>query len=100
MAYYRYKRRTYKPKRINTSEKKRKLDMHREEEFRYLLAQLLEHLPESLRGAVNGSIYSIAAQKGAKEAKEYINKKKDEGVIDSSLERQLIDLVFNYSKYR
>lgn len=100
MAYYRYKRRDYRPKREDTGVRKRKLDMHREEEFRYLLAKLIEPLPESLRGAIKGSVYSIAAQRGAKEAKEYISKKKDEGIIDSSMEKRLIDLVFDYSKYR
>lgn len=100
MAYYRYKKRDYRPKADHTGEKKRKLDMHREEEFRYLLARLIDPLPESLRGAIKGSVYSIAAQKGAKEAKDYITKKKDEGIIDSSMEKRLIDLVFDYSKYR
>ncbi|MGC8515250.1 MAG: hypothetical protein ACP5OC_03835 [Thermoplasmata archaeon] len=82
------------------SERIKKLDMRKEEEFRFLLSKIIETLPDSVRGAIKGSVYSIAAKRGTKEAKEFIIKKKDEGVIDAKTEKKLIDLVFDYSKYR
>lgn len=78
----------------------KKLDMGRNDEFQYLLSQIVNTLPESVRGAVKGSIYAIASKKGAKEAKEYIQKKNQEGVITTGMGRDLIDLVFQYSKYQ
>lgn len=78
----------------------KKLDMGRNGEFQYLLSQMVNSLPESVRGAVKGSIYAIASRKGAKEAKEYIQKKNQEGVISSGMGRDLIELVFQYSKYQ
>ncbi len=48
-----------------------------------------------------GGIYSIASKKGgANEAKEFIVRKRQEGVIDSEMGKKLIDLIFDYSKYR
>lgn len=78
----------------------KKLDMGRNDEFQYLLSQKVNVLPESVRGAVKGSIYSIASKRGVKEAKEYIQKKNQEGIISSDLGKDLIDLVFHYSKYQ
>ncbi|EQD48815.1 hypothetical protein B1B_11905 [mine drainage metagenome] len=83
-----------------TTERIKKLDMRKEEEFRFLLSKIIETLPDSVRGAIKGSVYSIASKKSTKEAKDYIMKKKEEGVIDSKTEKKLIDLVFDYSKYR
>ncbi|GGM72332.1 hypothetical protein GCM10007108_08150 [Thermogymnomonas acidicola] len=78
----------------------KKLDMSRSEEFSYLLGRIVEPLPESVRGAIMGGIYSIASKKGANEAKEFIVRKRQEGVIDSEMGKKLIDLIFDYSKYR
>lgn len=78
----------------------KKLDMGRNDEFQYLLSQMVDTLPESVRGAVKGSIYAIASRKGAKEAKEYIQKKNQEGVLPSGMGKDLIELVFQYSKYQ
>jgi len=74
--------------------------MRKDYEFRYLLGQLLKDLPEGVQGALKGTIYSKAANMGVKEARDYILKKKEEGVIDEPLARKLIDLLYKYSVYR
>lgn len=80
--------------------KSKKLDMRKSEEFNYMLGRAVDGLPESVKGAIRGSIYSIASKKGAKEAKDFIGKKHDEGLIDGNTQKKLVDLVFDYSKYR
>ena len=109
MAYYRRSKNggnkpgpnsSFRSRDVPSPEKIKKLDMRKEEEFRFLLSKAIEPLPDSLRGAIKWSVYSIASRKGVKEAKEYIMTKKKEGAIDSQMERKLIDLVFDYSKYR
>ncbi|MCL5438053.1 MAG: hypothetical protein M1148_02515 [Candidatus Thermoplasmatota archaeon] len=74
--------------------------MRKSEEFSYQLSKEVESLPESIRGAVKGSIYAIASRKGSREAKEYVQKKCEEGVIGERMQGRLIDLIFDYSKYR
>ena len=74
--------------------------MRREDEFNYMLGSLLKELPDSVRGAVRGSIYSITSKKGIKDAKDYIIKKKNDGTINEKMEKNLIDLIYSYSKYR
>jgi len=44
--------------------KKRKLDMRKDYEFRYLLSQLLKELPEGIQGSLKGSIYAKASNMG------------------------------------
>ncbi len=78
----------------------RKLDMRRDYEFRYMLGQLLKDLPEGIQGSLKGTIYARASNLGIKEARDYILKKKDEGVIDEKLAKKLIDLLYKYSVYR
>ena len=80
--------------------KRKKLDMRRDYEFRYLLGQLLKDLPEGVQGALKGSIYAKASNMGIREARDYILKKKEEGVIDERISRKLIDLLYKYSVYR
>ncbi len=80
--------------------KRRKLDMRKDYEFRYLLGQLLKDLPEGVQGALKGSIYAKASNMGIREARDYILKKKEEGVIDEGTSRKLIDLLYKYSVYR
>lgn len=82
------------------SKKSKKLDMRKSEEFNYMLGRAVDELPESVKGAIRGSIYAIASKKGAKEAKDFIGKKHDEGLIDGMTQKKLVDLVFDYSKYR
>ena len=83
-----------RPKRV------KKLDMRKTEEFNFMLGKIVEDLPDSIRGAIRGSIYSIASKTGSKEAKDFIIKKHEEGVIGDKMEQKLIDLVFDYSKFR
>ncbi len=81
------------------SDKKRKLDMSKNTEFRYLLKEALRSIPENVRGSVFGSIYSKASKRDIKEARDYIIKIKNEGIIDEHLAKKLIDLIFDYSRY-
>ncbi|HIH60989.1 MAG TPA: hypothetical protein HA269_02430 [Ferroplasma sp.] len=74
--------------------------MRREDEFNYMLGTILKDLPDSVRGALRGSIYSITSKKGIKDAKDYIIKKKEDGTINEKMEKNLIDLIYSYSKYR
>ncbi|MEM0158123.1 MAG: hypothetical protein QW812_01255 [Thermoplasmataceae archaeon] len=86
---------------MGSGEKKtRKLDMRKNEEFNFMLGKAVESLPDSVRGALKGSIYSIASKRSMKEARDFVNKKKDEGVIDEEMRRKLIDLLSDYSKFR
>ena len=80
--------------------KTRKLNMRKDYEFRYMLGQVLKDLPEGIQGSLKGSIYAKASNQGVREAKEYILKKKEEGVIDEKMAKKLIDLVYKYSVYR
>ncbi|MCI4435060.1 MAG: hypothetical protein JHC29_06315 [Thermoplasmata archaeon] len=79
--------------------KKRKLDMSRNTEFRYLLKEALNLLPENTRGAIFGAIYSRASKRDIREARDYIIKIKNEGIINEEMAKRLIDLIFEYSKY-
>ncbi|MGC8645337.1 MAG: hypothetical protein ACP5UO_03595 [Thermoplasmata archaeon] len=83
-----------------TRRKLRKLNMRKNEEFRFLLGKYLKDLPESVRGSIFGSIYAKAAKNGVMEARNYVLVKKKEGVIDEDTSRKLIDLIFDYSTYR
>lgn len=78
----------------------RKLNMRKDFEFRYMLGRVLKDLPEGVQGSLKGSIYAKASNQGIREAKDYILKKKDEGVIDEKLAKRLIDLLYKYSVYR
>jgi len=80
--------------------KMRKLNMRKNEEFRFLLGKYLKDLPESVRGNIFGSIYAKAAKNGVTEARDYVLVKKKEGVIDDDTSRKLIDLIYDYSTYR
>jgi hypothetical protein len=80
--------------------KLRKLNMRKNEEFRFLLGKYLKDLPESLRGSVIGSVYAKAAKNGVLDARDYILVKKKEGIIDEPTSKRLIDLVYDYSTFR
>jgi hypothetical protein len=83
-----------------TGKKVRKLDMRKSEEFNFMLGKAVQDLPDSVRGAVMGGIYSIASKKGIKEARDYILKKQEEGSIDEDTKKKLLDLIANYSRNR
>jgi hypothetical protein len=84
----------------NTQKKLRKLNMRKNEEFRYLLNKSLQDLPESLKGSVFGAVYAKASKNGIIDARDYIILKKNEGVIDEMVSRKLIDLLYSYSTFR
>lgn len=87
-------------KKRNVSKKNRKLDMHKTPEFTYLTNKVLESLPENVRGSISGSIYAKASRLGINDAKEFILKKKQEGILTDVMAESLINLLFRYSKYR
>ncbi len=80
--------------------KSRRLDMRKTEEFNFMLGKIVEELPDSVRGAIKGSLYSIASKKGTKEARDYLLKIKEEGLIDEGMQRKLLDLLGDYSRVR
>ncbi len=85
---------------IETKRKLRKLNMRKNEEFRFLLGKCLKDLPESVRGGVIGSVYAKAAKNGVLEARDFVLVKKNEGIIDDSTSKRLIDLIYDYSTFR
>lgn len=93
---YRFRKRNYGAE----NKRSRRLDMRKTEEFNFMLNKIVEDLPDSVRGALKGSLYSIASKQGTKEAREYISKKYDEGFIDDTTQRKLYDLLADYSKMR
>ncbi len=74
--------------------------MRKTEEFNFMLNKIVEELPDSIRGAVKGGLYSIASKQGTKEAREYISKIYEDGVIDDSTQKKLYNLIADYSKVR
>ncbi|KJE49069.1 hypothetical protein TZ01_05915 [Acidiplasma sp. MBA-1] len=74
--------------------------MRKNEEFNYMLGTIVRDLPESVRGALRGGIYSIMSKQGTREARDFIVKKKNDGVITEDMEKNLLDLIYAYSKYR
>ncbi|EQB71710.1 MAG: hypothetical protein AMDU1_APLC00020G0076 [Thermoplasmatales archaeon A-plasma] len=80
--------------------KSRRLDMRKTEEFNFMLGKIVEELPDSVRGAVKGSLYSIASKKGTREARDYIVKIRTDGLIDDDMQKRLLDLLADYSKFR
>ena len=80
--------------------KRRKLNMRKDNEFRYQLGQILKDLPEGVQGSLKGTIYAKASNMGIREAKEFVLRKKEEGVIDEEKARKIIDLLYKYSVYR
>ncbi len=85
---------TPRPKRV------KKLDMRKSEEFNYMLSKAVESLPDSIRGSIAGGIYSIASRQGITEARDFVIKKKDESVIDEATQKQIWNLLNDYSTYR
>ena len=84
---------------MQESKKRKKLDMSRNDEFRYMLGELVKDLDESVRGAIYGGIYSKFAKIDLNSAKEFIIRKKSEGILSEELSKKLIDLLYRYGKY-
>ncbi|KPV47256.1 MULTISPECIES: hypothetical protein [Acidiplasma] len=95
-----YKNKNYRNYRNDQKRSVKKLDMRKNEEFNYMLGTIVRDLPESVRGALRGGIYSIMSKQGTREARDFIVKKKNDGVITEDMEKNLLDLIYAYSKYR
>ena len=80
--------------------KSRRLDMRKTEEFNFMLGKIEEELLDSVRGAVKGRLYSIASKKGTREARDDIVKIRTDGLIDDDMQKRLLDLLADYSKFR
>ncbi len=74
--------------------------MRKTEEFNFMLNKIVEELPDSVRGAIKGGLYSIASKQGTKEAREYISKIYEDGIIDDNTQKRLYNLIGDYSKVR
>lgn len=74
--------------------------MRKTEEFNYMLNGIVEELPDSVRGAIKGSLYSIASKQGYKEAREYLSSQLEEGTIDEMTQKKLNELLSEYCKVR
>ena len=94
--YYGYNDRNEapRPKRI------KKLDMRKSEEFNFMLSKAVEALPDGIRGSIAGGIYAIASRTGISEARDFVVKKREEGVIDEGTQKQIWILLNDYSTYR
>ncbi|MGP6220533.1 hypothetical protein [Caldiplasma sukawensis] len=87
----------------NQEERKKrvkKLDMKRSEEFNFMLNKALTNVAESLRGSLAGSIYSMSSRHGINMAKEFVIKKKEEGLLNEENVRKIMNLLNEYSIYR
>ncbi len=82
------------------SKRIKKLDMRKTEEFTFMLSKAVEKLPDSIRGSIAGGIYAIASRQGISEARDFIMKKKEEGVLDEGTQKQIWNLLNDYSTYR
>ncbi len=82
-----YKNKNYRNYRNDQKRSVKKLDMRKNEEFNYMLGTIVRDLPESVRGALRGGIYSIMSKQGTREARDFIVKKKNDGVITEDMEK-------------
>lgn len=88
------------PRNIHREKKIKKLDMGKTEEFNYMLSKAVQKLPDSIRGSISGGIYAIASRQGITEARDFIAKKKEEGILDENMQKQIWLLLNDYSTYR
>ncbi|MGC8584596.1 MAG: hypothetical protein ACP5RZ_00120 [Thermoplasmata archaeon] len=81
------------------TERKRKLDMSKNSIIRYLLMDAVKNLPENVRGTVAGAVYSKGSKQDIFSARDYILELKNKGIISEDIAKNLIDIIFKYSKY-
>ena len=93
-------RRRYDEKPQHQPKKVKKLDMRKSEEFNYILSKIITDLPDSIRGSLAGGIYATASRQGIVEAKNFVSKKQEEGIITEKVQKQIIFLLNDYSTYR
>ncbi|MCL4345388.1 MAG: hypothetical protein M1375_04935 [Candidatus Thermoplasmatota archaeon] len=92
--------RSKEDKRQPVPKKVKKLDMRKSEEFNFMLSRAIEDLPDSIRGSIAGGIYAAASRQGLNEAKTFLAKKGEEGLIDEKMQKQIWNLLNDYSTYR
>ncbi len=92
--------RSKEDKRQPPSKKIKKLDMRKSEEFNFMLMKAIENLPDSIRGSIAGGVYAAASRQGLNEAKNFLTKKGEEGVLDEKTQRTIWNLLNDYSTYR
>jgi hypothetical protein len=106
MSYYRggAKRKNFrKPyeNKVQPQPKKiKKLDMRKSEEFNFMLSKIILDLPDSIRGSIAGGIYAAASRQGISEARNFVLKKQEEGIITERVQKQIVYLLNDYSTYR
>ncbi|MDD4281476.1 MAG: hypothetical protein PHW58_04510 [Candidatus Methanofastidiosa archaeon] len=74
--------------------------MHRIDDFKYDLAQILTEVDEAHFAQVKGMIYTKATRQDVREAKIYIAEKEEEGIIPSETAKKLVRLLSRFSTYR
>ncbi|GBE54994.1 MAG TPA: hypothetical protein ENH28_02365 [Euryarchaeota archaeon] len=98
------RRRKFVKKRINkegSAKKRRMLNMHRVDDFRYDLKQILSNMPEEdHRHPVFATIYSKASNLGINEARNYIKDKTEEEIIPEEMSEGILNLLYRYSRLR
>ncbi len=96
-------RRRYNSRRSpypSQSNKIKKLDMSKSDEFQYVLSNTVVSLPDDVRGAIKGGIYALFSKRGVGYAKDFIQKKNNEGIIPDRMSEELMGLIHRYSKYQ
>ncbi|MEW5936371.1 MAG: hypothetical protein AB1665_00940 [Candidatus Thermoplasmatota archaeon] len=80
--------------------KKRRLNLRRLNEFKWLLNEILSVLPENVRGTLRGSIIAKADKIDVQAAIEFIQQKEAEGLIERDIAERLCSHVMRYTTYR
>ncbi len=98
------RRRKFVKKRINkegSAKKRRMLNMHRVDDFRYDLERILNNMPEEdHRRPVFATIYSKASNLGINEARNYVKDKTEEEIIPEEMSEGILNLLYRYSRLR
>jgi hypothetical protein len=87
---------------VESRQRARMLDLSRESIFRYDMEDILNASgvpPERINSLV-ASIWSKASRQGIPDAERFIREKKQEGVIEDTVETKLIRLLGSHSRYR
>lgn len=90
----------FKQKPTTKTKRKPCLNMHRIDDFKYDLSQLLADIDERYYAQVKGMIYTKATRQDVREAKTYIAEKEEEGIIPNETAKKLVRLLSRFSTYR
>ncbi len=74
--------------------------MHRIDDFKYNLKNILSGIDEKNFAQVKGMIYAKASKQDIKEAKKYVTEKEEEGIIPNETAKKLMRLLSRFSTYR